>query len=377
MSKLPKSPEKLQSEGVRIQQEFLEKRKRALKKAAGLDVETLEEAVKATYERYHHGDCPDWRAVLDRICYNLRHRDLTINFKAQSWFGNTNNYPSYTQTYQRNVIGDRSLLKDDSLNPADVRAVADDRVTLPEKWRHAPSGTQRRRIWDAMSFSGSYLPQNSAETEMDTMFDKDDKSKLKMVGRTAKSTKEGFDARRDDTRNMWNVFETTNATFNPHAKQVFAALNYGKRPHGSSIQYGMSYLILSKEMKESALYFPEDTFYFATGAHKEGPDDDRSVADLQTTYENLGNIIQWARPSMQDYLFLSCYEGHVIPDDTTQALDLLEAHIFSDVRIDRDVISAVLCREPTVTDARVWETIKRNAYEWGSRNKVRILIKSA
>ena len=65
----------------------------------------------------------------------LRKADLTINFKAHKWFNSPNNYDSYTQMYERGLKGGQMVLSDsDPLNPAKVRAGADDLVTFPNEW---------------------------------------------------------------------------------------------------------------------------------------------------------------------------------------------------------------------------------------------------
>lgn len=55
--------------------------------------------------------------------------------------------------------------------------------------------------------------------------------------------------------------ESANPYFNPKRKQIFAALNYGRRPHGSSLQYGNCHLVLNPGLKVNAPYCGADTFF--------------------------------------------------------------------------------------------------------------------
>ena len=54
-------------------------------------------------------------------------------------------------------------------------------------------------------------------------------------------------------------------------------MNYGRRPHGSSIQYGKSHLVLNPNLKVDAIYFPGDTFFIPG-------------ANYQATYQTLGTL---------------------------------------------------------------------------------------
>lgn len=55
-----------------------------------------------------------------------------------------------------------------------------------------------------------------------------------------------------DARN--EELEASNPYFNPWSKQIFAALNYGRRPHGATVTYGRSYLVLNLKFKTNAIY---------------------------------------------------------------------------------------------------------------------------
>ena len=359
-------------EGIKIQQRFVEKRKKSLSKAAGRDVDLLEEVINTVYKQHYQSECLSWVDVYNRISDNLRKSDLTINLNATSWFQDANTYKAYAQMYERAVkkTTGRMGLRDDALNPADVRAAADDQATLPESWRQAPMGSGKRRIYDAMNASGSVMPSDfltgvKTTREWEPMLgDRSDKSTLKLVDRS----------------NGKNTFESVNKNFNPYAKQVFAALNFGRRPNGSSTQYGRSYLVLNPELKKKCLYFPRDTFYLnfiqdpkikerlaSTG---------RGKADMQSSYDWLGHILLWANPYMRSLFFESCYLGKPLPN-TPNANELLEAHIFGDVRMDRDVAYLVLAQEERANSPEEWAEIQNHAYGWSRQHNCRVYIKSA
>ncbi len=178
----------------------------------------------------------------------MQSADLTINFDAYRWFKEVNNYKTYAQTYERATKGGKLALKDDKFNPAITRAVIDDAVTLPEDWAHAHRFSERRRLYNALNVTGGVKGGNLEST-------------VKAAGFGAKVPM--LRAAEED------AVTTTNKNFKPKAKQVFAALNYGRRPHGSSTTYGYSHLILNPSLKQDAFYYPEDTVQ-----HREVGNDD-------------------------------------------------------------------------------------------------------
>lgn len=109
-------------------------------------------------------------------------------------------------------------------------------------------------------------------------------------------------------------------------------------------------MILDPELKTKCIYFPGDTFYFKPAVKgKDGKMQPIAAA-----------------------IFNSCYSGEVL-GDTAAPADLVEAHLFSDIRVDRDAQELRLAREDN-TAPEVWETIKTNAYDWCRRNQVRMLL---
>jgi hypothetical protein len=128
-------------------------------------------------------------------------------------------------------------------------------------------------------------------------------------------------------------YTSKNPKFNPKSKQVFAALNYGRRPHGSSTQYGWSYFVLNPDLKVDAVYFPGDTFYIPG-------------AGDQATYQALGKLyLNAVKGELRKLLMDSCLEGMQLKD-THEAADLVEAHIFQEVRFATCMEELRLAIEP-------------------------------
>jgi hypothetical protein len=214
---------------------------------------------------------------------------------------------------------------------------ADERVTLPDSWRSAGLlHPQRRRLVKAMSAT-----KGAAVSDL---------KKADLAG-----DQEGF--------------EINNRRFNPNAKQVFAALNYGRRLHGSSVNYGYSHIVLKPALKRNAIYFPADTFSVSMA---------KNAVDQQCTYETLGAILAYCDFSMARGIWDAGYANQRC-EDTKEPFLLLEAHIFDEVRINRDVEELVLARRTKKgeIDDQTWERVKVNAREWSKRNNVRLMLLSA
>jgi len=71
-------------------------------------------------------------------------------------------------------------------------------------------------------------------------------------------------------------------------------------------------------------------------------------------------------------IFDSCYDGKVL-ENTKETKELLEAHVFSDVRINRDVECLVLAKEKNMS-ADEYEVCKYFAQAWALKNKIRIFL---
>ena len=140
------------------------------------------------------------------------------------------------------------LLNDsDPQNPAMLRAAMDDKVTfLPNLLvvdnPMAPKYTKMATPTDPNKVRG--LTPDSAGSRL---VDKMSPGPLKKVQNTSV----------DPTK---QEYEASNPSFDPKTKQVFAALNYGRRPHGSSTRYGYSSLVLDDGLKGDAIYYAGDTF---------------------------------------------------------------------------------------------------------------------
>ncbi|HEY6643252.1 hypothetical protein [Povalibacter sp.] len=330
-----------------LQKEYVEKRQRALYANDPAKTERVRKKVEAVMAR--NSVQGDWHEVYLKIHRALQSRDLTINVEAGNWFRADNKYDTYTQMYERAVRpGGKMVLTDnDPKNPAVPRMMADDLVTIPDEWANAHPFSQRKRLHKALNASGVSM-KKLAETKSTLA---DPKNAKKITGDSASG------------------YQTKNKDFNPEAKQVFAALNYGGRLHGSCTYYGFSHLILTPALKTNAFYYPEDTFFLAS----------RSGTASQAGFNTIGALMEHAAPSMMQALWDSCYRNLVLPD-TNDANDLVEAHIFKRLKIAEDVQALVLSRmrkgsDPAWTDTE-WENIVTNARNWCKRNSVRLVFAS-
>ena len=127
--------------------------------------------------------------------------------------------------------------------------------------------------------------------------------------------------------------ESLNKQFNPKTKQVFAALNYGRREHGSSTQYGDCYLVLHDRLKVNALYFGGDTFILEAQGRLD-----------QTPYGMLGAVIAHAHPCLVTAIIDSCYQGRTLTDCSSAEMTdlLLEAHVFSALPFSNNLVYVCL-----------------------------------
>jgi hypothetical protein len=130
-------------------------------------------------------------------------------------------------------------------------------------------------------------------------------------------------------RNLWDddpgqEFVASNLQFDPHTKQVFAALNYGRRFHGSSTQYGHSYLVLDNKFKTNALYLAGDTFLANQGF--------LNTAKHQVSYQLLAGLLckTLNNQKLREDLIKSCLHDTTLPDTQDEHL-LVEAHLFEKV----------------------------------------------
>lgn len=305
-----------------VQQHFVEARQNELKRR-NPDLESKVAKVLMEHPALKQlklkGD--QWLEPYRKINKSLQGAELTINFSGESWFSTENLYSSYTQMYERSVGADGTmLLKSDKLNPADVRARVDDAVTFPKGWGAgaAPAVPQRglrpgaqsaQRIKAQMAFGAQKRHEHVVKSQGGGLFD------------------DG-----EDTRQLLGV-SSLNKQFNPKTKQIFAALNYGRRPHGSSTLYGDCFLVLHPRLKANALYFGGDTFVLEATNRLD-----------QTPYGMLGSIIAHAMPPLVDAIIASCYRGQALNDaDKRDATDLLlEAHIFGALPFSESLVDVCM-----------------------------------
>lgn len=245
-----------------------------------------------------------WLEVYRKINKNLQEAELTINFTGESWFSTENLYPSYTQMYERSSAPTASCCsRATSSIPPTCVARGGDAVTFPEAW-NAPAAAPQRGLRPGMQSGQRIKAQMAfgAQTRHEYV---------------VKSQEGG-----GETRQLIGV-SSTNRQFNPKTKQIFAALNYGRRPHGSSTCYGDCFLVQHPRLKTKALYFGDDPF---VPEAKNRPD--------QTPYGMPGSVIAHAATPLVNAIIPSCHQGQALHDaDERGATDLLlEAHIFGALR---------------------------------------------
>ena len=320
------------SDGL-VQKHFIEARKEELKRRNPM----LEEKVKRVLIELNPGLKPDkWLDAYRKINRNLQSTDLTINFRPEAWFTTENNYASYTQTYERASAsaGGQKILMSDLLNPAARRAGTDDNVTFPKEWNSAVNPTHRgllpgrqpvQRIQRQMEFG-----QQKSIVSEDLWSDKF-------------ATPIGV--------------ESMNPYFNPKTKQVFAALNYGRRPNGSTVKYGKAFLILHPRFKLNALYFPIDTFYLNNLNPELG-------ANAQVSYGCLGAILGMENLVINKAIIESCFNDHMLPNGDG-ANDLLEGHIFEELTFTNNLTA--VCLPVNYKDTPLGVNAKKFAVKHGAK----------
>lgn len=300
------------------------------------------------------------RRVYQQIQTNLQSAELTCNFNAETWFTNENKYNSYTQMYQRAVqkVGgeDVMVLKDTPQNQADTRAGVDNNITFPKSWNE-----KKVRIAERGRASPDFGDPRRIKAQMDT-------GKLTDVRSNPKDLA------------AWTA---DNPNFNVDTKQVFFALNYGRRPHGSAANYGYSYFVPKADLKGRCLYYSRDTFHSGTKLNAINPSapliNDQVDADLQVAFAELGAILgsdadQEKAVEIQKAILESCYEGRALEDLAYlggYAGVLLEAHHFGSVDFSKDVDYMVIS-PMKISDRKLWPQIVTNAKKFTQHNGIRL-----
>lgn len=326
------------------------------------------------------------KRVYQQIQTSLQSAQLTVNFGAYAWFAKANPYDTYTQMYQRAVERrggeDVMVLKDTPQNQADTRAGVDNNVTFPKNWTR----NKTVRIAERGQSLGTHLHSPArVQAQMDT-------GKLNDVRADPKGLAE------------WTA---RNKSFNPDTKQIFLALNYGRRPHGSAVNYGHSYFIAKDDLKARCLYYSRDTFHSGTVLDPNNPAvplmNQNIDASLQVPFGTLGTILA-ADASLQNVsserlaevlnndvdrdeawrireaIFEACYDGKALKDITVSSANadyLLEAHHFGTLQFSKDVECMVISPTgikwpPKVDPTEGWRAIIANAKEFTKRNNIRL-----
>lgn len=304
-----------------VQEHFVKRRLAELDRIGTKIEERMKERIEKFYNDINAPLEPlEWIKVYDRITDRLQKSQLTINFHASSWFSTVNDYESYTQMYERAKTiynpatkSHQTFLQNSGLNPAAVRAGADDKVTFPKNW--AGQTQTQRGLSPGTRSGGSIMNQMAFGTH-------------KTVTRPVKFG--------DST--METGIVSDNQRFNPQTKQLFAALNYGNCPNGGAPSYGDSFLVLEDHFKLNAIYFGSDTFSVAMN---------KSPAKEQIPYHNLGAIL-----GTQDARLMSLYllQGTILTKTHASNAIILEAHLFTDLPFAGNIKEVVLAESDTSSD---------------------------
>lgn len=258
--------------------------------------------------------------LVSKASDRLQQSQLTINFRADEWFTTENNYSSYTQMYERK--GYIAKAEDGS---REVRLPADKLGTL--------NPTRQRDAADNAVTFGTNPPVQ-------------DRGGIDRFMRTG-----GVVSKKDS--NNKSYFKIQNGQFNTKSRQIFAALNYGRRPRGSNTQYGKSVLILNPGLKRNAIYFLGDTF-------------DLDLSH-RISYKTLAAVFLHAKANLLSDL-IDCLFRDVVLPDTEDPQTLLEAHIFEQVTFKHDVEAMVI--DPSESS----DTIRINASNFAAKHGIRLKL---
>lgn len=279
-----------------------------------------------------------------RLTYSLQQYPLTINFIGYSWFSKENNSETYGQCYERAM--DQKTGRMALRQGLAKRAGVDDVVTFPQAWETKPElkRTGPGLMPGAQQSGNSILQYMKAGRTVN-------KSDLHERGFWKRDA--AFEANLQETSPGSKQFDSPNKSFNPKTKQVFAALNYGYRPHGAVVQYGQDHIVLDDRFKVDALYYPHDTYDFD------------ACLDQQVSYDMLGVIYLKAKVDMRQQLLQTCINNMRLTDNTANNANLLlEAHLFADVRFREDVTEMVV-----TFDGKPLENAKR----FCDKNSIRLV----
>ncbi len=334
-----------------VQQQYLETRleeleaRRKIGREAALEVlkEMLQQ--KLPFNLKLNPPFKELMRVYNAIERNLQSADLTINFMCETWFSNENPYDTYTQMYQRAVEGQTMVLRDTAQNQADLRAMVDNAITFPKSWQ----GTQAPPVQRGL-MPGRQSPDR-IQRQMDT-------GALKSIQKPGEKL---------------GAFLAGNKHFNPNTKQVFLALNYGRRRYGSAFNYGYSHFVAKASLKAKCLYYAQDTFGYAKKTAK-GKRIRVDAGAIQFSYDNLGALLYAnGDPYLQEAIFDSCYKGRVLEDpiSTVCSKYLVEAHHFGELNF-REHVDYMVISPRGLSDLALWPRIVENANTFCRRNGIKL-----
>ena len=247
---------------------------------------------------------------------------LTINFNGNGWFGAQAGFPEYKSMWDRLKDNVSLNVSKSAANPADVRAKAD-------RW-------------------ALYGQFGKADT------------KAAMTGMNLPHVK-----KTDPGQGVGETFFYSPKKAKVTDSQVFAALNYGHRQHGSNIGYGQSYFELDDDFKKEAIFFAMDTFTPLYGASGIKTKAQRSKL-YQISAGAFGGAILLAIKSQYDENPSNTNKTHSIElakdllqaarngapkEDTNENHLMIEAHIFREVKMARGCINRVFLSKKELSAA--------------------------
>jgi hypothetical protein len=324
MSQFPQPPHHWNFQGGStkgVQHAYLNGRLKAINTSSSHDalLEATKTALRAL-PRFHKAKDAQLEFAIAQMTRRLQSADLTINIDARSWFRTENIYDSYAQMYQKAMRASRDgqmILTDQKNNPARVRAGIDDNVTFPKDWGMKTTWLGQEGFRYANN--PPPLPQQRGLSPAHT--------RNRLMQKMSPGQLRGVELQQGDQ--VVQGFVTDNQQFDPKTKQVFAALNYGRRPHGSSTYYGWSHMVLHDRFKFNALYYAGDTFNALLPKYKLTP-------EHQITYPLLGLIYDKGRDPMRAGLLKSCLDNATLPSTSDKEL-LLEGHLFESFKFPGNI----------------------------------------
>lgn len=247
----------------------------------------------------------------------LQDTPLTINFNALSWFKDQAGFDEYSTMWDRKQTDNSLNVNPDPKNPAHVRAKAD-------RWALYGQFDDGKVDAAAAGLKLAHVKQQGGVTAAPTW-----SHSRGSAGKTPKQV----------------VADS----------QIFAALNYGRRPHGSNTAYGKSFFELSDDFKDGAVFFAMDTFTPVSTGSGFKTKDQRSKL-YQVTARTFAGSMLLAIKSQYDGnpnqvnrqnsialtvdLLKAARTCACLPDNDQNHL-LIEAHLFQKVKMRSDVVKRV------------------------------------